>query len=181
MSSRSLVLGDMVEVERDGAVRRLMVERLEHSYNLARLLIGDRALAEEATHDAVVRALRSYRQLRDIEALDSWFRRILVNSCRDALRRRHRSAPALATPVAVVPDPTHRWVEQDAIGHALATLSDEHREVVVLRYYADLPVDAIGRSLGIRSGTVKSRLHRALKQLRAEYEAANRPGKEVPR
>jgi len=181
MSSRTLVLGDMVEVERDSAVKRLMVERLEHSYNLARLLIGDRALAEEATHDAVVRALRSSQQLRDLGAFDGWFRRILVNSCRDVLRRRHRSAPLLATPAAVVPDPTQRWVEQDAIGHALATLSAEHREVIVLRYYADLPVDAIGRALGIRSGTVKSRLHRALKRLRAEYEAGNRPGKEAPR
>lgn len=182
MSSRSLALGTMADVDRDDAVRALLAERLEPSYNLARLLVRDRGLAEEATHDAVVRALRSSRQLRDPDAFDGWFRRILVNCCRDALRRRgDRPAPIVPAPPQTVPDPTVGWIERDAMDQALATLSDQHREVVVLRYYADLPIDAIARSLGIRAGTVKSRLHRALSQLRAEYDAASRPSKELSR
>jgi RNA polymerase sigma factor (sigma-70 family) len=182
MSSRSLAFGNMAIVDRDEAVRALVAERLEPSYNLARMLVRDRALAEEATHDAVVRALGSSRQLRDPDAFDGWFRRILVNSCRDVLRRRgDRPAPIVAVPPQMVPDLAAGWVERDAMGEALARLSDEHREVVVLRYYADLPVDAIAQSLGIRAGTVKSRLHRALSRLRAEYDAASRPSKELSR
>ena len=182
MSSRSLALGNMVDVDRDEVVRSLLVERLEASYNLARLLVRDRNLAEEATHDAVVRAISSSRKLRDPAAFDGWFRRILVNSCRDALRRRGvRPAPAATPPPQVVPDPATGWIERDAMDQALARISDEHREVVVLRYYADLSVDAIAQALGLRSGTVKSRLHRALSHLRAEYDATSRPSKELPR
>jgi hypothetical protein len=61
MSMRSLTWGNTAEADREAEVRALIVERLEASYNLARLLLGDRATAEDATHDAVIRALRSAR------------------------------------------------------------------------------------------------------------------------
>ena len=167
--------------DRSSVVRQLVVDRLEYSYNLARLLTGDRALAEEATHEAVIRALRAADGLRDPAAFDAWFRRILVNSCRDALRhRRDRVIPGLSPP-SVVPDPAPRLAERDAMSQALASLTAEHREVIVLRFYADLPVEAIAASLGIRVGTAKSRLHRALEQLRAAYDASARPPAEVSR
>ena len=183
MSNRSLTLGTTLEADREHVIRTLVVAHLEASYNLARLLVGDRALAEEATHDAVVSALGSSRQLRDLGAFEGWFRRILVRACRDVLRRRRRRPETLvaASPGWIAPDPGPAWAERDVIARALATLSEDHREVVVLRYFADLPVDKIARSLGIRAGTVKSRLHRALRQLRAEIDAVDRTDPETRR
>lgn len=182
MSSRSLALGKLAEeVDRDSVVRALVVEHLERSYNLARLLVSDRALAEEATHEAVIRAIRAAHQLRDPDAFAAWFRRILVNCSREALKRgRDRPIP-VAEPVRITPDPAADLVEQQAMAAAIATLSPEHREVVALRFYADLPVKDIAAALRVRPGTVKSRLHRALELLRAEYEAAGRPGQELHR
>jgi RNA polymerase sigma-70 factor (ECF subfamily) len=51
----------------------------------------------------------------------------------------------------------------------------DHRAVIVLHHYLDLPIDEVGRILGIASGTVKSRLHRALAEMRAALEADARP------
>lgn len=79
------------------------------------------------------------------------------------------------------PDPSGAWVERDALMRAIRVLRPEHREVVVLRYLADLPLDEVARSLGIPVGTVKSRLHHALTYLRAEYDAAERTTRGVSR
>lgn len=165
------------QATRDDVVRRLVSERLDANYRLATVLLGDRFTAEEATHDAVVRALRSAHQLRDPAAFDGWFRRILVNACRDAAKRRRVMAadPLEEAPVPAAPDPTGRWVEHEAVRRAVRRLSRDHQEVVVMRFYADLPLEDIAAALGVRKGTVKSRLHYAMKQLRAEYEAAARP------
>jgi RNA polymerase sigma-70 factor (ECF subfamily) len=65
--------------------------------------------------------------------------------------------------------------ERDALARALERLTPDHRMVVVLRFYADLPIEAIAQRLGEPSGTVRSRLHHALRALRAAYDADSRP------
>ncbi|MFN8620636.1 MAG: sigma-70 family RNA polymerase sigma factor [Chloroflexota bacterium] len=171
--------------EREAAFVRLAEERLDGSYRVAYALLGDRAAAEDATHDALVRAWSAFPRLRDPGAFDGWFRRILVNACRDIRQdRRARPSEPLEAALPVVgrdPDPAIAWAERDALLRAIRLLRPEHREVVVLRYVADLPLAEVGTTLGLPLGTVKSRLHHALTYLRAEYDAAARPGREVPR
>ena len=72
-------------------------------------------------------------------------------------------------------DPGVDSAERVAMGQALATLDADHRIVVVLRFVEDLQVGEIAARTGQREGTVKSRLHYALRQLRAAYDAAGRP------
>ena len=67
-----------------------------------------------------------------------------------------------------------RSPERDALRRALASLTPDHRIVVRLRYGADLSLAEIAARTGEREGTVKSRLHYALRRLRAAYEAAER-------
>jgi RNA polymerase sigma-70 factor (ECF subfamily) len=178
MSSGPLILAIPARSDREQAFRRLVDERLEASYRLAFLLLGDRSAAEDATHDAILDAWAGFGRLRDGAAFDGWFRRILVNACRDARRQRRRhptasldAAPPARTPVA---DPIAAWAEREALERALRSLSTEHREVIVLRYHADLPLDRIATALDLPLGTVKSRLHHALRYLRAAYDAAGR-------
>ena len=68
------------------------------------------------------------------------------------------------------PDQADAIVRRDALATAVRALSPDHREVVVLRYYSDLTVDQIAARTGASSGTVKSRLHYALRYLRSAVE-----------
>ena len=71
-------------------------------------------------------------------------------------------------------DPGVDSAERVAVGQALATLGTDHRIVVILRFVEDLSIGEIAARTGQREGTVKSRLHYALRHLRAAYDAAGR-------
>lgn len=103
-----------------------------------------------------------------MDKFGAWFDRILVNGCRDRLRRRNvvRFIPMDAGIDSVGGDPFQTFLERDSLLAGLARLTPDERIVVVLRFWADLPLDAIADRLGWPLGTVKSRLHRALQRLR---------------
>ena len=151
---------------------------LDGAYRFATLMLGNRTDAEDATHDAALLAWRRFGDLRESDRFDAWFGRILHNVCLDRLRSRKRSPLSLdidpAGPASSVrfaaPDQADAIVRRDALGGALRTLTPEHREVVVLRYYFDLTVDQIAARTGSSPGTVKSRLHYALRYLRSAVE-----------
>jgi RNA polymerase sigma-70 factor (ECF subfamily) len=140
---------------------------LDRAYRLAGLLLADAHEAEDAVQDALVVAWQSFGTLRETEKFDAWFDRILVNGCRDRLRRRNvvRFIPMDAGIDPVGRDPFAAFIERDALLAGLVRLSPDERIVVVLRFWADLPLDAIAERLSWPLGTVKSRLHRALGRL----------------
>ena len=141
---------------------------LDAAYRYATLILGDPSDAEDATHDAALTAWRRFPELRDPARFDAWFGRILVNSCRDRLRVRRRTVHEIlddGTAGSTV-DPSDAVARRHALVQAIRTLSADHREVVVLRFYADLTVDQIAGRTGVGAGTVKSRLHYALRDLR---------------
>jgi RNA polymerase sigma-70 factor (ECF subfamily) len=159
---------------------------LDQAYRYATLVLGSRSDAEDATHDAALSAWRRFGDLRDLERFDAWFGRILVNTCRDQLRARRRTPLSLdverpvttmpntpsAPPLPSAPDQTDAVAIHESLGTALRSLSPEHREVVVLRFYFDLTIDQIAARTGARPGTVKSRLHHALRHLRTAVDPA---------
>jgi RNA polymerase sigma-70 factor (ECF subfamily) len=145
---------------------------LDSAYRYATLMLGDRADAEDATHDAALTAWRHFGDLRDPAKFEAWFGRIVVNACRDQLRTRHRRPIHIALdPELSTPDANDGFARRDALAGAIRSLSVDHREVVVLRFYADLTVDQIAARSGVGAGTIKSRLHYALRQLRAATDA----------
>jgi RNA polymerase sigma factor (sigma-70 family) len=156
------------------AFRRLAEQRLDRAYRLATAILHDTAEAEDATHDAFVLAWRSWRTLRDAARFDAWFDRILVNVCRNRLRWAGRRRQSDLTPelVGYSPDPYRAAGERDAVEGAMRALSPEQRIVVVLRFYCDLSVEETAARMGIPTGTVKSRLHHAVKRLGAAMSEA---------
>jgi RNA polymerase sigma-70 factor (ECF subfamily) len=156
----------------DEVFAALTRHHVDGAYRLAWAILRDDSEADDATQDAFALAWRKRSSLRDADRFDAWFSRILVNVCRDRLRSSWagRVRPLEEAPEPTVGDSTASASRRDAVGRALDRLDADHRIVVILRYWADLQVDEIGARLGIPAGTVKSRLHNALKTMRPRLE-----------
>ncbi len=171
-------------VERRAAAFSTMLDRcLDRSFRLAAVILGDREDAEDAVSDAALRAWQHLSALRDPAHFDAWFTRIVINACRDRLHRRttdRRAQLALGAEPADGADAIGDFVERAALRDALAALTPEHRAVVALHHLEGLTDEQVAGQLGLRVGTVKSRLHYAMNELRAAYDAALRePAREV--
>lgn len=154
-----------------GALVSGSVARLELA---ARLILRDTELARDAVQEAMVSAWRNLPGLRDPERFDAWLHRLTIRCCFDVGRRRRRRAIEVAlTPLDDPPTTdASAWVaDRDLIDRALAQLQPEQRAVVVLRYYLDLTLPEAAEVLGIPLGTAKSRLHRALAQMRVDFKS----------
>jgi RNA polymerase sigma-70 factor (ECF subfamily) len=163
--------------ERAEAFLRLADEHLDAAYRLARAILRDATEAQDATHDAFEQAWRKWSTLRDPARFEPWFDRILVNTCRDRLRSARRQPTDISAEVAIDSgDPYGQAHDRDLLADAIAGLSPDHRVVVALRFYRDLPVDEIASRLGVPVGTVQSRLHYALKRLHAAIDTADGKG-----
>lgn len=164
-----------VEAERWVAFERFTQGRLERAYRLAALLLHDPVEAQDAVHDAALEAWAAWGDLRDPTRFDAWFDRIVVHRSLDRLRRRRIMQILPRGPAFDQPgDPARDTAERDALRRLLATLPAPHRAVLVLRFVDDLSIPEIAARTGERQGTVKSRLHYALRELRAAYDAAER-------
>jgi RNA polymerase sigma-70 factor (ECF subfamily) len=149
---------------------------LGRALSLACYILGDANEAEDATQDAMSRAWQARRSLRRLDSFDAWLDRILVNACRDRIRRRRQVAEIAMTganePEAF--DAFGALMARDAVGRALQSLTVDQRTVVVLRYWRDFTLEQIAERLGWPLGTVKSRLHYGLVTLREQLERNDR-------
>jgi RNA polymerase sigma-70 factor (ECF subfamily) len=142
--------------------------------SLARVILRDEALAEDATQEALVAAWRYIRGLRDPAKVDAWLTRLLVNACRhEARRARNRAQRELQFEGFDSPtrDDTRDLLDRDQLERGFRTLDVEHRAVIACYYYLGLRPEEAAEVLGIPPGTVRSRLQRAIQQMRAALDA----------
>jgi RNA polymerase sigma-70 factor (ECF subfamily) len=141
-------------------------------------ILRDIHLAEDATQQALLTIWRDLPQLRDPARFDAWSYRLLVRACYAEGRRTRDWAPNLHLLPAnepAVAEGLSVVVDRDQLERGFQRLSIEHRTVVVLHHYADLPLDQVAEILGVPIGTVRSRLFHAMRGLRAALEADSRP------
>jgi len=153
---------------------RIVLPHLDDAYTLARYLVGDEHAAQDVTQDASLRALRYLDSFRDGNPR-AWFLAIVRNCCHDWLRRERggqSELPLTEGVIATLADDTSADAaaiaesERGRIGRAVAMLSPELRETIVLREVQGLAYDEIASVLGVPIGTVMSRLSRARDKLR---------------
>ena len=142
-------------------------------YRLALRMCGHAHDAEEAAQEAFVSAWKGLPSFRGESKFSSWLYQLTTNACLDLLRRekRHRAAVPLDEQTELSSeDAPQRAAEnaelRDTLQAALQELSDDHRQISLLRQMRQLSYDEIGALLGLEAGTVKARLSRAKKQLR---------------
>ena len=149
------------EVLATGAYNRL--------YAIAYRILRDAGTAQDAVQEALVRAWRDLRGLRDPERFDAWLYRLIVNSCRDQQRQQKRwrvHTEATDLNASHSGDELAALLDRNELEAAFLGLSVERRAVLVLHYYGGLSAQEVGEALGIPTGTVYSRLHYGTRQLR---------------
>ena len=178
-------------LEGSGTVQRELVEQAQRGdqeafaalvylvanrlHAIAFRILRDADRAEDALQQALVEVWRDLPDLRDPERFDAWAYRLVCRaSYREAGRARRltgwvREISAADGPVGG--DPSSSLCNRDELERSFRRLTPEHRAVLVLHYYVGLPVTEVAETLGIPVGTAGSRLHYAVRSLRAAYEA----------
>lgn len=161
----------------------LVAQHGDRVYRLAFRLCGNAHDAEDITQEAFIRVFRSLDKYRP-GTFEGWMHRIVTNLFLDMARRRSRIRfEALPDDAERVPgrerSPEQVLVEESfdpVLQKALDNLSPEFRAAVVLSDIEDLSYEEVGRILGVKMGTVRSRIHRGRAALRAELESAGVTG-----
>jgi RNA polymerase sigma-70 factor, ECF subfamily len=154
---------------------RASVDRL---YAIAFQITRDPDRADDAVQQALVEMWQDLPSLRDPSRFVGWTYRLVTRACLQDLRRRRRANVRALSPgevFAASTDLAGHVARRDQLDRAVATLSPDHRAVIVLRHVAGLSIDELADVLAIPRGTVASRLHHATRALRAAIEAADRP------
>ena len=145
---------------------------------VAHRILRDTNLAEDATQQALLTIWRTLPGLRDPARFDAWSYRLLVNACYVEGRRRRQWTPNLRLLPADEPEVgegLNSIHDRDQLERGFRRLSIDHRAVVVLHHYLELSIEEVAETLGVPSGTVRSRLHHAMRGLRAALDADARP------
>jgi RNA polymerase sigma-70 factor (ECF subfamily) len=162
------------------AFAEIVVIVSDRLYGLAFRVVRDAHVAQDAVQQALLDAWRDLPSLRDAERFEGWITRLVLNSCYEEVGRQRRFAAGmrwLHVDEPGRPDGALAFAERDALERGLRSLSLEHRAVLALHFYLDLPLIAIAERLDIPVGTARSRLHYAIRSLRASLEADERePG-----
>jgi RNA polymerase sigma-70 factor (ECF subfamily) len=180
---------DLVRRAMDGdpiAFDRLAADRIDRAFRLAVAILGSEADARDAVQDAFVAAWRQLPRLRDPARFGPWLGRIVVNTCRMALRHRRVvrvrevelieprygvDMPDRRTADVESADPVAEFVaDADLVHRALGRLDADKRTILILHHAEDLPISEIAAVLDVPVGTVKWRLHAARAALERAVE-----------
>ena len=145
---------------------------------VARRILRDLDLAEDATQQALLTIWLELPKLRDPARFDAWSYRLLVRACYAEGRRARTWSPNLRILPADEPSDSRGFdtiIHRDELETAIRRLSVDHRTVLVLHHYADIPAERVAQILDVPIGTVYSRLHHAMRAMRAALDADARP------
>jgi RNA polymerase sigma-70 factor (ECF subfamily) len=173
------------------AFGKLLARHRKPVYNFCVRMLGERAAAEDAMQEVFLRIVRAAKEWESHAKFTTWLYTIARNHCIDALRKaKYRKTASLDQPLkaedeqgatlgdrvsddeAVTPDRGADSARlREKLARALRSLSEEQREVFVMREYAGMPFKDIAEVVGVPENTVKSRIRYALEHLRGELAA----------
>ena len=138
-------------------VERLLLENYETYYRLAYSYVRQEQDALDIVQECAYKAIRDCKTVRNPDYLATWVYRIVINTALDTVRKRKREELSDTLPEAVWED---SYGDVDLRG-VLERLDDRSRTVVILRYFEDMKLEDVARTVGENLNTVKARLYRA--------------------
>jgi RNA polymerase sigma-70 factor (ECF subfamily) len=171
---------DLVELAQHGdreAFADLARASADRLFAIAHRILRDFGGAEDAVQETLMIAWQELPTLRDPDRFEAWSWRLLVRVCYVESRRARRMEPTVRILPVEVPASSDEAVsiaERDQLEQGFRRLTEEQRSILVLHHYLGLNAVEISETLGIPSGTVRSRLHYAHQAMRAALEADDR-------
>jgi RNA polymerase sigma-70 factor (sigma-E family) len=165
--------GTRTEWLADGAVTELYSAHYWTLVRLASVVVRDISTAEEVVQDTFVSMAGGCQRLRESDKTLAYVRQAIVNRSRSVIRHRLVVDKNQQKQAPDMPSAEHgalTLLERSAVVSALRELTDRQRQVMVLRYYADLTEAEIAAAMGISRGAVKSHAARAMTALRQTLE-----------
>jgi RNA polymerase sigma-70 factor (sigma-E family) len=161
---------ERTDLSRDRDVSALFSTHYAPMCRLAYVILGDAAVAEEIVMEAMLKTFSSWRRIRDLDRVDAYLRRTVVNLCRSRIRRKvvetRASGVLQGRAERAEPDwDPDRHDVQRTVWDAVKGLPERQRACVVLRYFEDLPEAEIAHVMDCSVGTVKSQLSKARAKL----------------
>jgi len=158
----------------NAAAEQLVREFGDRLLRSAYLLCGNEADAKDLVQETFIQAVRSVGRFRGASAIFTWLYGILLNVTRHYIRKRKHAEKLftqrlLKDRIPEEPDDDDKVGSQWAsamLTYAIHQLSTDHREMIILKFFEEMKTEEIAHYLTISPGTVKSRLHYALKALR---------------
>jgi RNA polymerase sigma-70 factor (sigma-E family) len=152
--------------ERDREIAALFDRHYAPMCRLAYVILADAALAEEIVMEALLKTFSGWRRIRDLDRIDAYLRRSVVNLCRSKIRRKAIESRVNATSYRRDERKAPEWDPERhetsrIVWRAVNELPERQRACVVLRYYEDMPEAEIADVLDCSVGTVKSQLSKA--------------------
>jgi len=168
----------------DGGAFGILVERFQRKiFRVAFAIVRDEMEADGVTQDTFVQAYTNLAKFQGRSEFETWLTRIAINKSRDTLRRRrfvslftvndNNDEEYVIEPVDTRPDPERQLASvqlRAAIERAERSLSAQQKTIFRLRHYENLSLEDIAQHLGLRAGTARAHLFRAIHKIRKELE-----------
>lgn len=152
------------------AAEKLLLDNYERYYRVAYTYVKTEADALDIVQESAYKVMANCRKVKQGDYLETWIYRIVINTAKDALRRRQPVLPLDYEAEHSYPVKEDCYVDLD-LQNALKQLEDGERTIVLLRFFEDRTLDEIARIMDMGVNTVKSRLYRALRKLKVTLEA----------
>ncbi|WP_168119542.1 RNA polymerase sigma factor [Paenibacillus sp. HB172176] len=154
-------------------------ENKENIYRLAYSYVRNKEDALDIVQDSIIKALAAIHRLVELDAIKSWFYKIVVHTALDFLRKHKRIQVTDPQVIAYKSAAAEDHYANLDLERELESLPQPFREVVVLRYFEDLKLEEVADVLSMNISTVKSRLYRALRLLKINMDEEPSQGRDV--
>lgn len=136
-------------------------------YRLAYMYVKDSNDALDILQESILKAYNKLHTVKDLELLDRWIKRIIVNTAIDFIRK--NSKLVLVDEIQSV-ETSHYDRQYEDLYEAVDTLPPELKSIIVLKYFQGYTIEEVGEILEISASQVKNKLHKALELLRVEVK-----------
>jgi RNA polymerase sigma-70 factor (ECF subfamily) len=161
----TLIINSLKQRKLEKVFEEMILIEKDNFYKLAYMYVKNGSDAQDILQESVMKAYKNLHTVKDMELLDRWLKRIIVNSAIDYIKK--KSKLVLTNELQVIETP-HYDREFEDLYEAVDILTPELKSIIVLKYFQGYTIDEVGEILEITSSQVKNKLHKALKLLRIE-------------